>query len=392
MSTPIWPDTLPMVWTNSGTITKQTLATVGDGSVPTALRRWSSVPGADAQVTWTFLETEFAIFTTFWRDVLLSGHRWFYMMLPSALGTQWCMIRCTDNVFRSALTGYRKWDVSINIEIRERPIGRPIDLGGTAIPPAGVTLPPGVGWGGPDVGPLPPHGDNYSEALSLDDPLIWWRMNEASGTIGADGGRLGLPFTLNPALLAFGGAPLWARGRSLECNAAGFNGGIAAFNTAVNFAGRTGFTITALINWNGAGSTSAIVAHGQTNSDWANWALFVDASGHIVAWLSSANSSAARTQFTSTVTIAVGAIHRVAFRWIAATGEVGVWLDDTRIITDTWLHTLWTSLAPVGVACVPHTAGGDTSSAAFLGLIDEIAIYDKPLTDDRIHAQWEALQ
>lgn len=140
MTTPVWPSSLPLVWTNTGTISQQTLITDSSQgvSVPTALRRLSRVPGATTQISWTFLEGEYKIFVAFWRDTLLNGQKWFYMQMPTAMGIAWCVVRCTSDVFTANMTGHRKWDVSMNIDIRERPIG-------TLDPPPAVP-PPDPYW------------------------------------------------------------------------------------------------------------------------------------------------------------------------------------------------------------------------------------------------------
>lgn len=236
-----------------------------------------------------------------------------------------------------------------------------------------------------------PRGVNYAKALRADNPYIWWRMDEAEdATTGADSGTLGLPFTTDPTSAAFGGAPLWQQGGSLVLNGTGFNGAVTEHTSAVNFG--AGFTITALVRWTGVTDAGAIVAHGETNTDWANWALFVSNTGHVQLWLSSANAEAQRTTFGTDLVLDLNTTYRIAARWIPDTGEVGIWINDTRALTDTWLHTLWSANSPVGIGTVPHSSGLNNESAPFIGSIDEVAIYAQPLSDDRLHAHWLALQ
>ena len=243
----------------------------------------------------------------------------------------------------------------------------------------------------PPAPPSPPPRTNYAEQVQEDDPLIWWRMGDSVGsTTGTDSGSLGLPFTLTGANDSFGGPPLWADGASLVCSGTDYNAGIAAHNDAVNFQG-AGFTITSLVIWNGSSNPCTIVGHGQTNVDWANWDLFITNSGQVSLYLSSANSGAARIQFTSTAIIGEGPVYRIAARWDSATGDVGLWINGDRVLTDTWAHTLWLASSPIGVATFPHASGGDTGNAQFQGNISELAIYNYPLTDARLAAQFEAL-
>lgn len=237
----------------------------------------------------------------------------------------------------------------------------------------------------------PPPSANYAQELSSDNPLIWWRMGDAVGSsTGVDSGSLNLPFTLTGTNDAFGGIALWQAGASLICAGNEYNAGIAPHNPAVNFQG-AGFTITSLVVWNGGADNCNIAGHGQTNTDWANWDLFVTPSGHFAMYLSSANTSGARVQFTSATTINVGEVYRLAARWDSSSGEVGLWINDARVATATWAHTPWVASSPIGVGTFPHASGGDTSNGQFQGNISELAIYDYPLSDSRLAAQYNAL-
>lgn len=121
MTTPVFPVDLPDVWTNQGSPTAQVLSGTDD-TAPLAFRRLSRNPSAKSQVTWTFLEGEYKIFVAFFRDQLLFGHKWFYLRLPTALGFQYCVVRCSE-VYTANQTGFDKWDVSLSLYIRERPVG-----------------------------------------------------------------------------------------------------------------------------------------------------------------------------------------------------------------------------------------------------------------------------
>lgn len=120
-STPIFPSSLPGVWSNAGSPSQQVIVTQNDQG-PLAFRRISRVPGAVTQVTWTFLGDQYKTFRNFWSDTLLYGTRWFYLQLPTADGLQWCIVRANDKPYTVSMTGYRKWDVTLSLEVRERPI------------------------------------------------------------------------------------------------------------------------------------------------------------------------------------------------------------------------------------------------------------------------------
>lgn len=231
----------------------------------------------------------------------------------------------------------------------------------------------------------------YSDAIQADDPLVWWKMDEVSGTTGADSGRLGLPFTINdPDNISFDGAPLWARGKSLVCGGSSYNGAIAAHNAALNFPTSDGLTISCLFNWNGSAIDSNIVGHGQTNSDWANWSLFITPEGIPAIYLSYNNDLPSRIQFTATTAIEANTDYHMVARWTRSTGDVGIWINGVRQVTGTWLHSLWNSTSPVGVGTLPHTTGSNPSNSQFQGRLDEVAIFDKPLSDERITAHYDA--
>lgn len=237
--------------------------------------------------------------------------------------------------------------------------------------------------------PPDPGTTTYGEALLADDPYIWWKMDETSGTTGADSGRLGLPFTLDPTVMAFGGDPLWDTGNSLIGNNEGYNGSHTANTSDVNFP--CGFTITALVNWTPGSEASCIVSHGQTNIDWANWSLQIDNAGALVFTLNSVNNISGRTLFTTTATLNQTTTYRVAARWDAVTGAVTLWINDDIVLSGTWAHALWAASSPCGVGAFPHATGGNPANGAFMGRIDEVAIYDVPLADSRLHLHWVAL-
>lgn len=239
--------------------------------------------------------------------------------------------------------------------------------------------------------PPPPPSLSYAQEIATDEPIIWWRMEDAPGsTTGTDSGPLNLSFTLTGTNDAFGGAPLWAEGASLVCAGSQYNAAIAAHNDALNFQG-DGFTITALVEWNGSAEECTIVGHGQTNVDWANWDLFITPSGQVSMYLSSSNSFSDRVQFTSSETISVGPVYRIAARWSSDTGDVGLWINGARVVFDNWMHALWVASSPVGVGTFPHASGLNPLVAQFQGKLSEIAIYDYPLTDARISAQYNSL-
>ena len=125
MATPRYPADLPGVATHILTPTDQLLRSDND-SGPESLRRRSVQPSANAQISFRYSKDEYSVFKAWWTDVLLFGHRWFLIRIPSAGGITWHYVRFTDR-YRSKLVGHRYWDVSASIELRERAFA-PVDL------------------------------------------------------------------------------------------------------------------------------------------------------------------------------------------------------------------------------------------------------------------------
>lgn len=125
MATPRYPADLPGVATHILTPTDQLLRSDND-SGPESLRRRSVQPSAIAQISFRYSKDEYSVFKAWWTDVLLYGHRWFLIRIPSAGGITWHYVRFTDR-YRSKLVGHRYWDVSASIELRERAFA-PVDL------------------------------------------------------------------------------------------------------------------------------------------------------------------------------------------------------------------------------------------------------------------------
>ncbi len=117
MVTPIFPSALPgverFVLKPEGTV----IADENDG--PKVYRRRSSMPHANGQVSWKFLENDLTVFNTFCRTTLLGFHKWFWMKLPSAGGITWHLIRFRDKP-SWRMVGFNAWGVDATIELLTR--------------------------------------------------------------------------------------------------------------------------------------------------------------------------------------------------------------------------------------------------------------------------------
>lgn len=121
MATPIFPATLPLVSSCSLSPSKQVISTDADVG-PLAFRRRTSVPGAECEVSWRFMETDFSIFQEFWKTDLLRGHRWFYLVLPCAYGLTYHVVRFKKHR-QAKRDGYAYRTVTATLEVRERAYG-----------------------------------------------------------------------------------------------------------------------------------------------------------------------------------------------------------------------------------------------------------------------------
>lgn len=117
MATPVYPDNLPGVLSFRLIAAPQVLTNDADG--PQDFRRFSIVPGAEAEISFRYLESGYAMFRDWYTNTLTRGLRWFMLPVPSAAGLTSHVVRFADRP-RGTLQGHRYWEVSAQIEIRER--------------------------------------------------------------------------------------------------------------------------------------------------------------------------------------------------------------------------------------------------------------------------------
>lgn len=118
MATPVYPSSLPGVCKFNGEPVPQSIAT--PDAMAVAYRRRSRVPGSSVNVGWKYLESDYKVFRTWWESELLNGHKWFAMQLPSAAGIVNHIVRFGDQHYDAKMNGHRFWEVTAQLEIRER--------------------------------------------------------------------------------------------------------------------------------------------------------------------------------------------------------------------------------------------------------------------------------
>lgn len=113
----IYPSNLPL----PSTLTVQPFPQViqGDKNQPRSFRRITRSTASNAQIEFRFLEQDYQIFQDWYKTELLYGLRRFLLSLPSAAGYVPHTVRFV-NPPKGALKGHGYWQVTAEIEIRER--------------------------------------------------------------------------------------------------------------------------------------------------------------------------------------------------------------------------------------------------------------------------------
>jgi len=91
----------------------------GDSDGPKDLRRFTLVPGATVDVSFRFLRDQYSAFVKWLKVDLKRGLRWFMLPLPSAAGITPHVVRFKGRP-QGSMGGHRYWEVTAEIEIRER--------------------------------------------------------------------------------------------------------------------------------------------------------------------------------------------------------------------------------------------------------------------------------
>ena len=84
-------------------------------------RRFTSVPTM-ASISWIFNSAQAQAFEAWWRDQLIDGSQWFECPLETPLGYQDYTARFTDIYSGPARVGPLLWQISAELELRERPL------------------------------------------------------------------------------------------------------------------------------------------------------------------------------------------------------------------------------------------------------------------------------
>lgn len=357
MTSVVYPDTLPgpEKWVVKG-IDRRASSSLREPSNSSRAR--SRDKNGVASVSWMYTSAQMDVWKAWFKDTLVSGQKWFGVVTPGPTPNS-RVARYVLATLRRQNLGNGVFLVSCDVEIR------------------GLSETPSAG--------------GYQAQIMADLPLVWWKCDDSSlSNIGVDSGVLGLPLAiLDGSICGFGGATLCDGSGSLDFIGSGYNATRAEHNDALNFPAHA-LTLSALVQPRSLNRDMMILGHGTTNLGYNNWGLKIDSGGHLVMHLADDNSREAQQTFTSPTVLSLGTRYRVAARWDEA-GVVSIFQDRDLVLTGAFSPALWASTSVIGVGCSPHVSGLDPGSGAFDGLLDEVAIWDRALSDERLNAHFDSL-
>jgi hypothetical protein len=251
----------------------------------------------------------------------------------------------------------------------------------------------------------------YSDAVLADNPVAYYRLNETSGTTAVNlTGTTALNGTYinfggsNPSLTSTGPRPPSFDGFESDNVSKAFNGGTSATQstsayTRVEVADQAALDITgaltleAWINPTSLGTTNrGIVAkfRGQlsngTSVNERAYSLYLDGNGKLGFILSTDGSFAGSTSFLGSTTISTNTWQHVAAVY-DPDGSVNLYLNGA-------LDGSFTTGVPSSIADTdaPLWIGQQfnlNGQGAFIGLIDEVAIYNTALSGTQISNHYD---
>ncbi|WP_394837564.1 LamG domain-containing protein [Pendulispora rubella] len=240
-------------------------------------------------------------------------------------------------------------------------------------------LPDGGDAKPPTDGAKPPDGDPYAQAVLADQPSAYWRFGETSGT------------TANDEMDAYPG--VYERGFTLGAP------GIVAGNRAVHLDGQIGTrivigdaldcrsrgpcTLEAWVKWEGSSRGYIMSKNGEATGN--GYELFTySPDTNSVQWFYSRVTSGSSTAVTYTTPATRDYVYIVA-TFEGFEGTVGrLYLDGNEVANTTFGDSR------VGSNATLVLGGNSADSGAFQGTLDEVAIYDRVLSPDRIRAHYLA--
>jgi hypothetical protein len=234
-------------------------------------------------------------------------------------------------------------------------------------------------------------GGNYSDVVLADSPVGYWRLGEFSGTTADDSSGNNRDGT-------FTGPVLGVRGALPENNAAArFDGSndYADMGDVSAFAFTGAFSVEAWVKFTSATGQRVIANKSNFETTAVGWSLFMDSGVHagsigffvratLLTVLVDINTHSAGGHYND------GLWHHVVATW---TGDTTV--NGAKLYVDGALIVQGTAAAgAAGTPAVPMRVGigsnGTTSTFAWAGDIDEVALYGAVLSAARVLAHYTA--
>jgi hypothetical protein len=119
----LWPATLPMPTVQGYSVQPgdAILRTEMDAGLARQRRRFTNVP-TRVQVRWIMRRDQYAIFEGWYRWKAREGANWFFITLLGGLGLLDHKARFTRQFTSQLIAGGTLWEITSELEIRERPV------------------------------------------------------------------------------------------------------------------------------------------------------------------------------------------------------------------------------------------------------------------------------
>ncbi|MGW4421723.1 RHS repeat-associated core domain-containing protein [Streptosporangium sp. NPDC004631] len=215
-------------------------------------------------------------------------------------------------------------------------------------------------------------GSRYRSDVLDADPYGYWRLGEDSGTTAADLGAANANATYQGVTYGKPGALAGSTDTAVE-----FTTG-SSLKLPANIVGQLGDQLS-VETWFKTGQSGVLVAAGTQETGGIPWGpmLYVGTDGKLRGSL-----SAVASPITTTGTVNDDAWHHVVLTAVGANQIL--YLDGAQVGTATGSLPVWRTSATVGngVADPAISPAVPSPQAAFpfKGVLDEVALYDKPLT------------
>ncbi|MEV7006650.1 LamG-like jellyroll fold domain-containing protein [Streptosporangium sp. NPDC051022] len=225
-------------------------------------------------------------------------------------------------------------------------------------------------------------GSRYRSDVLDADPYGYWRLSEASGTTAADLGAANASATYQGVTYGKPGALAGSTDTAVE-----FTTG-SSLKLPANIVGQLGDQLS-VETWFKTSQSGVLVAAGTQETSGIPWGpmLYVGTDGKLRGSL-----AAVAAPITTTGTVNDDAWHHVVLTTAGANQTL--YLDGVQVGTTTGTLPAWRTSATVGngVADPAVSPAVPTPRAAFpfKGMIDEVALYDKPLTATEVQRHYGA--